>query len=93
MKANYGYLDGSGSYYITIDTDHCIECAHHACVKACPAELFEIIVDDYDDSVAAITEAGRKKIKYECGPCKPVSDRPPLPCITACEAGAINHSW
>jgi Fe-S-cluster-containing hydrogenase component 2 len=93
MKANYGYLDGSGEYYITIETDKCIECGHHACTTACPKGLFEIIVDDYDDEVAAVKEDLRKKIKYECGPCKPVSDRPPLPCVEACTPGAITHSW
>jgi Fe-S-cluster-containing hydrogenase component 2 len=93
VKANYGYMDGSGEFYITIDTDLCIECTDHGCVDACPTGLFEIIVDDYDDEVAAIKEEHRKKIKYECGPCKPVTDRPPLPCVAACTPGAVTHSW
>lgn len=93
MKANYGYMDGSGEFYITIDTDKCIECSHHGCVTACPHELFEIEVDDYDDEVATIKADLRKKIKYECGPCKPTTDRPPLPCVEACTPGAISHSW
>lgn len=93
MKANYGYLDGSGEFFITIDTDKCIACDHHGCVDACPVGMFEIITDDYDDEVAAIREEHRKKIKYDCGPCKPASDRPPLPCVEACTPGAITHSW
>ena len=93
MKANYGYLDGSGQFFITINTDKCMTCSHHSCVAACPKGMFEIIVDDYDDSVAQIKEAFRKKVKYECGPCKPVADRPPLPCVVACTPGAIVHSW
>ena len=93
MKANYGYLDGSGEYFITIDTDHCIKCSPRGCVDACPEGLFEIIVDDYDDEVAAIKEEHRKKLKYDCASCKPVSDRPPLPCVTACTLNAITHSW
>ncbi len=93
MKANYGYMDGSGEFFITIDTDLCIECGDHGCVKSCPAGLFEIIVDDYDDEVAAIKEDHRKKVKYDCGPCKPVTDRPPLPCVVACKPGALAHSW
>ena len=93
MKANYGYMDGSGEFYITIDTDLCIECGDHSCVKACPSGLFEIIVDDYDDEVAAIKAEHRKKVKYDCGPCKPVSDRPTLPCVAACAPGALTHSW
>ena len=93
MKANYGYMDGSGEFYITIDTDMCIECDHHNCLKACPVGLFEIITDDYDDEVVAVKEENRKKIKYDCTSCKPVSDRPPLPCVVACTPGAITHSW
>lgn len=93
MKANYGYMDGSGEFYITIDTDLCIECSEYGCVAGCPSELFEIIIDDYDDEVAAIKEAHRKKVKYDCASCKPNTDRPPLPCIEACPASAISHSW
>jgi Fe-S-cluster-containing hydrogenase component 2 len=93
MKANYGYLDGSGEYYITIDTDLCIKCDHHGCVEACPVSMFEIIIDDYDDEVAVVKEDNRKKIKYDCAPCKPAGDRPPLPCVKACTPGAITHSW
>jgi Fe-S-cluster-containing hydrogenase component 2 len=86
-------MDGSGEFFIAVDTDLCIECQDHACLKACPVGLFEIIVDDYDDEVAAVKEEHRKKLKYDCGPCKPISDRPPLPCIEACKPGAISHSW
>ncbi len=93
MKANYGYMDGSGEYYITIDTDLCIKCPHHGCVDACPVDIFEVIVDDYDDEVTAVKEEHRKKLKYDCAPCKPISGRPPLPCVTACTPGAITHSW
>ncbi len=93
MKANYGYMDGSGEFYITIDTDNCIECSHHACIEACPKGMFDIEVNDYDEEVAMIKEEFRKKIKYECSECKPVADRPPLPCTVACAPGAILHSW
>ena len=43
MIANYGYKDGSGEYYISIDTDKCIGCtAGRACLNACPKQMFEI---------------------------------------------------
>jgi NAD-dependent dihydropyrimidine dehydrogenase PreA subunit len=93
MLANYGYKDGSGDYFITINTDGCTDCADHPCVNTCPAGLLEIIEDDYDDEVAAVKEESRHKLKYACAPCKPVSDRPPLPCVEACPASAIEHSW
>jgi Fe-S-cluster-containing hydrogenase component 2 len=93
LQAHYGYKDGSGDYFIIIDTDKCVECAHHGCASACPEGVLEIIVDDYDDSVAAVAEDHRKKIKFSCAACKPDHDRPPLPCVDACTPGAITHSW
>ena len=95
MIANYGYKDGSGDYFISIDTDKCDGCGK--CITACPVSIFEVGEDMNDpfreEPVASIKENERKKLKYICGPCKPVSDRPPLPCMEACELGAINHSW
>jgi Fe-S-cluster-containing hydrogenase component 2 len=93
MRANYGYKDGSGDYFIVIETNACADCAGHPCVAACPETVFEIIEDDYDDEVAAVREEVRHKLKYVCAACKPVSDRPPLPCVEACPATTIEHSW
>ena len=96
MKANYGYKDGSGEFFITIDTDLCDSCGK--CVEACPANVLEVGEDLNDplseDEVASVTEAERKKIKYTCAPCKPPGDdRPELPCVAACGPKAISHSW
>lgn len=89
--ANYGYKDGSGEYFIIVDSGKCNGCG--MCVDACPEKVLEIIVDDYDDKVVTIKEEHRKKIKYSCAPCKPVSGRKELPCQTACKPNAITHSW
>ncbi len=95
MIAHYGYQDGSGEYFIAIDTDRCKGCG--ACVSACPADLFEIVADPFDPlaerETSVVKEEHRKKLKYSCAPCKPVGRRPPLPCIVACPSGAIAHSW
>jgi ferredoxin len=91
MRANYGYKDGSGEFFITIDSNLCNSCED--CVTACPAGVLEMITDDYDDVVAAVTEEHRKKIKYSCAECKPIDSRPQLPCVAVCEPGAIEHSW
>jgi Fe-S-cluster-containing hydrogenase component 2 len=91
--ANYGYKDGAGDFFITIDTDKCLACSDHGCVAACPAGVLEIIEDDYEDLVCAVTGDHRKRIKYSCAPCKPDRDRPPLPCVTACGEEALTHSW
>ena len=95
MKANYGYKDGSGAYFITIDTGKCAGCGD--CATVCPAGVFEVVTDPYDplagEEVAVVREEQRNKLKYSCAPCKPVEKRPPLPCIAACGPEAIAHSW
>ncbi len=95
MLANYGYKDGSGDFFITIDTDKCDGCGD--CVTACPNGVFEVVDEDPNDPlreepVAIIADDKKKKIKYECGPCKP-SSNPPLPCVESCKAQAISHAW
>jgi len=96
MLANYGYKDASGDFFITIDTDICDGCG--ACVDACRLQVFEVLDEDPNDPlreepVAVVKDGKKKKLKYECNPCKPSADRPPLPCVEACTAGAISHSW
>ena len=89
---HYGYSDGSGEYYITIDTDKCDGCGK--CVKKCPQSalrLETIFIDLEDKIVASVTDDQRKKIKYTCGPCKPESYN--TPCVLACESKAINCTW
>ncbi len=96
MLANYGYKDASGDFFITIDTDRCNGCQD--CVKACPAGIFEVLDEDpndplRDEPVAVVVDDKKKKLKYECNPCKPSAGRPPLPCVEACGSAAISHSW
>ena len=96
MLANYGYKDASGDFFITIDTGKCDGCGD--CVLACPAGVLEILQEDPNDplreeAVAVVAENKRKKLKYECAPCKPAGAKEPLPCVTACRTGAISHSW
>ena len=91
MLAMYGYKDGSGDYFITIDTDKCDGCGD--CVPACPYGVFEIIVDDYDDEVAAVRGDQKNKLKYTCNPCKPEGISEELPCVACCAQDAISHSW
>jgi ferredoxin len=94
MKAHYGYKDGSGDYFIIIDTDKCDGCGK--CAEVCPYGVLELIENEFDIEgglMAVVTEEHRKKIKYTCGPCKPVSSERKLPCVLACEPKAITHSW
>jgi NAD-dependent dihydropyrimidine dehydrogenase PreA subunit len=89
--ANYGYTDGSGDYYLIVDTDKCDGCGK--CVEACPQGVLEVEADDYDDLVVFVKEEHRKNLKYVCAACKPVSGPRDLKCQTACPTGAISHSW
>jgi len=95
MIAHFGYKDGSGDYFIIVDTDRCNGCGD--CVPVCPAGVLEIRDNEFDplaeDTMAAVTEEHRRKIKYSCAPCKPEGGRPPLPCVAACGLDAITHSW
>ncbi|MFH1266686.1 MAG: 4Fe-4S binding protein, partial [Planctomycetota bacterium] len=73
MLANYGYKDGAGDFFITVDTDKCTGCED--CVTACPAGVFEMVENEFDieaeTPIAAVTSEHGKKLKYSCGPCKP----------------------
>ncbi|MEM4733658.1 MAG: 4Fe-4S binding protein [Candidatus Bathyarchaeia archaeon] len=89
---HYGYSDGSGEYYIVIDSDKCKGCGE--CVTACPQsalELVTMLIDLEDKTVAAVTEQHRRKIKYSCSPCKPEIGK--APCVLACAQDAIKCVW
>jgi ferredoxin len=95
--ANYGYEDGSGFYYITIDGGACAECSSHGCVAACPQGVYTLEMDDYDDLVAVVSETSRKRLRELCAGCKGQNGgggtQHKLPCAGACPAGALRHSW
>lgn len=97
MIANYGYEDGSGFYYITIDGDACARCSDRACTAACPQGVYVIEMDEYDDLVAVVAEAARKRLRDLCAVCKGQNGaggtEHKLPCTAACSAGALRHSW
>lgn len=91
MKANYGYADATGEYYIQIDTDKCDGCGE--CVKACPEGLFEIMEDDYGKMVAAVKEEARAKVGYLCPGFHLSCHRQAVNCQSVCRQNAITHSW
>jgi ferredoxin len=56
--------DGSGEYYIVVDSDKCNGCGK--CVKVCPQKALVLVtefIDLEDKTVAAVSEEHRKKIK------------------------------
>jgi Fe-S-cluster-containing dehydrogenase component len=95
--ANYGYEDGSGFYYVTIDGNVCTTCSEHGCVEACPQSVYAVELDDYDDQVAVVVESARKRLRELCSACRGQSEgdvsQRELPCTSACSGGALQHSW
>ena len=94
MQANYGFKDGSGDWFLAIDTDKCDGCGK--CVEACPANVLEVGEDEFDpfrdEPVAKVRQEERKKIRYSCAPCHPGSSGKTTPCSGACPSGSISHS-
>ena len=94
MIANYGFKDGSGDWYVTIDTDKCNGCGK--CPEVCPAKVLEVGPDEIDifrkEPVAFIKHEERKKVRYSCAPCRPGYGEKPAPCVGVCEPKAISHS-
>ncbi len=94
MLAHYGFKDGSGDWFLVIDTDKCDGCGK--CVTACPANVLQVGEDEYDpfreEPVAGVRPGERKKLRYSCAPCRPGYGESPPPCVAACETAAIAHS-
>ena len=94
MTAYYGFEDGSGNYYIKINTNLCQKCKDKPCINSCPNTLFSKINDDYGTETIEI-EAGRQhSIQAACDNCKLVChSNDTLPCHKACPYHAIEHTW
>lgn len=94
MIAYHGFKDGSGEWFLVIDTDRCNGCGK--CVDACPSHVIEVAPDEGDpfgeEPVARVRDDQRKKIRYACAPCRPAYGEKPPPCITACEPCALSHT-
>ena len=92
MITHYGYIDGSGEYYVSIDSEKCNGCGK--CIKACPQgalQLEAMFIDLEDKTVASVSEDHRKKIKYTCAACKPETNN--APCVQACVAKMIKCTY
>jgi len=89
MKVNYGYSDGTGEYFITVDTVKCDGCGE--CVKACPAGLFIISNDESGKPKAVVKEQLRKKIAIACPGFLNCGRE--VNCHSVCAKDAISHTW
>jgi predicted CoA-substrate-specific enzyme activase len=90
MKVSYGYSDGTGEYYITIDNSLCDGCGE--CVKACPEGIFTITGENNKQQKAVVKEEVRKKIALTC-PGLVSSCQNEVNCHSVCAQNAITHTW
>lgn len=91
MKVQYGYSDGTGEYYITVDGGLCDGCGE--CVAACPAQVLEVTEDDSGQPKARVRERARKRLAMLCpgfGVCGVSNQRN---CHSVCPHDAISHTW
>lgn len=89
-KIQYGYSDGTGEYYITLDNDLCNGCGD--CVTGCPAGIFTLAKNGTAPK-AVVREESRKKLASLCSgkiSC-PAGER--RNCQNICQEKAITHSW
>lgn len=91
ITVQYGYSDGTGDYFITIDTERCDGCTD--CIKACPAGIFVVANDDGGQPKAKVKEEVRKKLSFLCPGFKSCSSTNEVNCHRVCQKDAISHSW
>ena len=91
MIVHYGYADGSGDYFIIINTDECDGCGK--CVEACPYDVLELEEDDYGDIVVKVKDEIKSKVGYVCPGFNPGCSKNDVNCRAVCERDVISHTW
>lgn len=91
VKVQYGYNDGTGDYFITIDLESCDGCGQ--CVSACPAAIFEVVQEDGRHPKARVTEATRKRLSILCPGYRSCSGNHEANCLSICQHDAISLTW
>lgn len=87
----YGYNDGTGDYYITIDSGKCDGCGK--CVRVCPAAVLEIVQEDGHKPRVRVTDAARKRLSILCPGYNICSNSSEENCRSVCQHDAISLSW
>jgi ferredoxin len=90
-KIHYGYTDGTGSYFITIETSRCDGCGE--CIPVCPSAVFKLARDDYGQQKAKVKEEARKKLAFLCPGFHSCGSTLKTNCHSVCPKDAINHTW
>ncbi len=87
----YGYSDGTGNYFITIDTGRCDGCGE--CVPACPHGIIEVAADEGGQLKTRVKEEARKKLALLCPGHRECVGKLGVNCHRACTRDAISHTW
>ena len=90
VEIQYGYSDGTGDYFITVDTAKCDACG--LCVDVCPEHILTMVREDGRGPYAAVKDELRKKLAYVCPGMKACGAKDKN-CHKACARDAIKHSW
>jgi predicted CoA-substrate-specific enzyme activase len=90
-RIHYGYSDGTGNYFITIDTGQCDGCGR--CVPVCPAAVLEVAAGGDGQPKARVKEEARKKLALLCPGFYACSRRLEANCQRVCPRDAISHTW
>ncbi|MCL2691494.1 MAG: 4Fe-4S binding protein [Candidatus Bathyarchaeota archaeon] len=89
MISYHGYSDGSGEYFLSVDSDKCNGC--QKCINKCPQNILHIelmFIDLEDKPIAAVKKEQCNKIRYTCTQqCNPEKNQ--TPCILCCPTNAI----
>jgi predicted CoA-substrate-specific enzyme activase len=91
MKIHYGYSDGSGDYFITVDNELCDGCGK--CVPVCPENILELGKTEDGKTRAIVSEKARKRISYLCPGFSKCGQQHENNCHSVCHKNAISHSW
>jgi len=90
-KIQYGYNDGTGDYFLTIDLEKCDGCGE--CVPACPAAIFEVVREDSRQPKASVVETARKRLSILCPGYASCHQKHDNNCCNVCRGDAISLSW
>jgi len=90
-KIGYGYSDGTGEYFITVDNAHCNGCGK--CVPVCPGNVLAMAPDDTGQMKAVVREEVRQSLAFACPGFEACNRTHPANCHTVCPGGAISHTW
>ncbi|NLE90627.1 MAG: 4Fe-4S binding protein [Dehalococcoidales bacterium] len=90
-KMQYGYEDGTGSYFISLDEGLCDGCGK--CADVCPAGIFCLVQRD-GYKVAEVKQTAIKRLSALCPgfiTCR--TGNHGVTCKNVCKHNAIEHSW